>query len=296
MANFENIIYETRDAAEGQVAYITLNRPERLNALSRALLVELEVALNEAAVDDNVRCIVIKGAGRGFSAGYDMNVQTTGRGGGRPALDAVLEDGPANMYRRSIWGNPKPVIAQVHSFTLAGGGQLACHCDITIAADNALFGYPPVRYASMIMPMVWPELVGMKKAKLMAFTGSMITADDALRHGLVSDVVPTDELDERVWQLANTIAKLPPASTKLNKKAINFYYDRQGLFEAMEYASHLTSVTYASSPEELPHGLQDVNRVTAEQGMRAGFQYMNDRFIEEDKIAQEQMARPNRAP
>ncbi len=296
MTNFENIIYETRDAAEGQVAYITLNRPERLNALSRALLVELEVALNEAAVDDNVRCIVIKGAGRGFSAGYDMNVQTTGRGGGRPALDAVLEDGPANMYRRSIWGNPKPGIAQVHSFTLAGGGQLACHCDITIAADNALFGYPPVRYASMMMPMVWPELVGMKKAKLMAFTGSMITADDALRHGLVSDVVPADDLDEHVWQLANTIAKLPPASTKLNKKAINFYYDRQGLFEAMEYASHLTSVTYASSPEDLPHGLQDVNRVTAEQGMRAGFQYMNDRFIEEDKVAQEQMARPNRAP
>ena len=296
MANFENIIYETRDAAEGQVAYITLNRPERLNALSRPLLAELEVALNDAAADDNVRCIVIKGAGRGFSAGYDMNVQTTGRGGGRPALDAVLEDGAANMYRRSIWGNPKPVIAQVHSFTLAGGGQLACHCDITIAADNALFGYPPVRYASMMMPMVWPELVGMKKAKLMAFTGSMITADDALRHGLVSDVVPTDDLDEHVWQLANTIAKLPPASTKLNKKAINFYYDRQGLFEAMEYASNLTAVTYSSSPEELPHGLQDVNRVTAEQGMRAGFQYMNDRFIEEDKVAQEQMARPNRAP
>ena len=296
MTNFENIIYETRDAAEGQVAYITLNRPERLNALSRPLLAELEVALNDAAADDNVRCIVIKGAGRGFSAGYDMNVQTTGRGGGRPALDAVLEDGAANMYRRSIWGNPKPVIAQVHSFTLAGGGQLACHCDITIAADNALFGYPPVRYASMMMPMVWPELVGMKKAKLMAFTGSMITADDALRHGLVSDVVPADDLDEHVWQLANTIAKLPPASTKLNKKAINFYYDRQGLFEAMEYASNLTAVTYSSSPEELPHGLQDVNRVTAEQGMRAGFQYMNDRFIEEDKVAQEQMARPNRAP
>ena len=222
MANFENIIYETRDAAEGQVAYITLNRPERLNALSRPLLAELEVALNDAAADDNVRCIVIKGAGRGFSAGYDMNVQTTGRGGGRPALDAVLEDGAANMYRRSIWGNPKPVIAQVHSFTLAGGGQLACHCDITIAADNALFGYPPVRYASMMMPMVWPELVGMKKAKLMAFTGSMITADDALRHGLVSDVVPTDDLDEHVWQLANTIAKLPPASTKAEQEGDQF--------------------------------------------------------------------------
>ncbi len=296
MADYENIIYETRDASEGAVAYITLNRPERLNALSRALLAELEQALNAARDDENVRCIVIKGAGRGFSAGYDMNVQTTGRGGGRPAISAVLEDGPANMYRSAIWDNPKPVIAQVHSFTLAGGGQLACHCDITIAADNALFGYPPVRYASMMMPMVWPELVGMKKAKLMAFTGSMITADDALRHGLVSDVVPTDELDDRVWQLANTIAKLPPASTHLNKKAINFYYDRQGLFEAMEFASNLTAVTYSASPEELPHGLQDVNRVTAEHGMRAGFQYMNDRFIEEDKVAQEQMARPSRAP
>ena len=296
MADYENIIYETRDAAGGKVAYITLNRPERLNALSRALLVELEQALIEGRNDDDVRCIVIKGAGRGFSAGYDMNVQTTGRGGSRPAVEAVLDDGPANMYRREIWDNPKPIIAQVHSFTLAGGGQLACHCDITIAADNALFGYPPVRYASMLMPMVWPELVGMKKAKLMAFTGSMITADDALRHGLVSDVVPTDELDERVWQLANTISKLPPASTALNKRAINYYYDRQGLFQAMEYASTLTSVTYSATSDELPHGLQDVNRVTAEQGMRAGFQYMNDQFIEEDKIAQEQMARPNRAP
>ena len=296
MADYENIIYETRDAAGGKVAYITLNRPERLNALSRALLVELEQALIEGRNDDDVRCIVIKGAGRGFSAGYDMNVQTTGRGGSRPAVEAVLDNGPANMYRREIWDNPKPIIAQVHSFTLAGGGQLACHCDITIAADNALFGYPPVRYASMLMPMVWPELVGMKKAKLMAFTGSMITADDALRHGLVSDVVPTDELDERVWQLANTISKLPPASTALNKRAINYYYDRQGLFQAMEYASNLTSVSYSATAEELPHGLQDVNRVTAEQGMRAGFQYMNDQFIEEDKIAQEQMARPNRAP
>ena len=132
-------------------------------------------------------------------------------------MDAVLEDGPANMYRRSIWGNPKPVIAQVHSFTLAGGGQLACHCDITIAADNALFGYPPVRYASMMMPMVWPELVGMKKAKLMAFTGSMITADDALR------LVPPRLLSlEQSIEFINDdeLVEVTPADIRLRKRVL----------------------------------------------------------------------------
>jgi enoyl-CoA hydratase len=201
------------------------------------------------------------------------------------------------MYKRAIWDNPKPVIAQVHSFTLAGGGHLACHCDITIASDDALFGYPPVRYASIMMPLVWPELVGMKKAKQMAFTGSMITAQEALRVGLVSEVVPRDDLDDHVKTLARTIAKLPPESTHLNKMAINNYYESQGLFQAIKYAGHLTNISYAASPEELPHGLQDVNRVTAESGMRAGFQYMNERFVDEDNaVAAAQMARPNREP
>ena len=171
MAAYENILYEVRE----NVAWITLNRPERLNALSRVLLSELGEALDGAAEDSEVRCIVIKGAGRAFSAGYDMNVQTEGA---LPsdALTMILGDHPTDMYRKSIWNNPKPVIAQVHSFTLAGGGQLACHCDITIAADDALFGYPPVRYASVMSYMIWPELVGMKKAKQLGFTGNMMDA------------------------------------------------------------------------------------------------------------------------
>ena len=297
MADYENIIYETKAATGGDVAYITLNRPERLNALSRPLLAELEQALNEARDDENVRCIVIKGAGRAFSAGYDMNVQTTGRSGMLPAIESALSNGPSEMYKRAIWDNPKPVIAQVHSFTLAGGGHMACYCDITMAAENALFGYPPVRYASVMMGLVWPELVGMKKAKQMAFTGTMIDAAEALRVGLVSEVVPTEELDERVWKLADTISKLPPASTQLNKMAINNYYDAKGLHQAMTFAGHLTNISYSSPPEVLPHGMQDVNRVTAEQGMRAGFQFMNEQYVEEDAaVAGEQMARPNRQP
>jgi|TARA_B110000116_G_C16705766_1_gene522059 enoyl-CoA hydratase len=296
MAEYENIIYETKDAAGGKVAYVILNRPERLNALSRPLLAEFELAMNEAAKDDEVRCIIIKGNGRGFSAGYDMNVQTTGRSGERPAIESTLADGPAQMYRRAIWNNPKPVIAQVHSFTLAGGGQLACHCDITVAADNALFGYPPVRYGSVMMPMVWPELVGMKKAKEMAFTGTMIDAEEALKLNLVSQVVPTEELEERVWKLANTISKLPPASTQINKMAINHYYEQQGLFESMTFASHLTNISYSASPEVLPRGIQDVNRITEEQGMRAGFQFMNEQYLDEDELARTQMARPDRQP
>lgn len=296
MADYENIIYELREAAGGNVAYITLNRPERLNALSRGLLADLGGALEEADKDETVRCIVIKGAGRAFSAGYDMNVQSEGNLP-RDALTMITGDHPTTMYRRWIWNNRKPVIAQCHSFSLAGGGQLACHCDITIAADDALFGYPPARYASVATYMIWPELVGMKKMKQLAFTGNMMDAQEALRVGLVSEVVARDELDDHVWTLANTISKLPPASTELNKRAINYYYESQGMFQAYEYAENLMYVSYASSPEDLPKGLQDVDRVTAEQGMRAGFQYMNDAFTDEDQaIAAEQMARPSRAP
>ena len=293
MADFENIIYEV----EENTGWITLNRPERLNALSRPLLAEVEEALNAAREDDNVRAIVIKGAGRAFSAGYDMNVQTQGERRRDALFSALSSSAPQDMYKRAIWDNPKPVIAQVHSFTLAGGGHLACHCDITIASDDALFGYPPVRYASVMMPLVWPELVGMKKAKQMAFTGSMITAQEALRVGLVSEVVPRDDLDDHVKTLAKTIAKLPPESTHLNKMAINNYYESQGLFQAIKFAGHLTNISYAASPGELPYGLQDVNRVTAESGMRAGFQYMNERFVDEDNaVAAVQMARPSREP
>lgn len=296
MTDYENIIYELREAAGGNVAYITLNRPERLNALSRALLADLGSALEEADKDETVRCIVIRGAGRAFSAGYDMNVQSEGNLP-RDALTMITSDHPTTMYRRWIWGNRKPVIAQCHSFSLAGGGQLACHCDITIASDDALFGYPPARYASVATYMIWPELVGMKKMKQLAFTGNMMDAQEALRVGLVSEVVSRDELDDHVWTLANTISKLPPASTELNKRAINYYYESQGMFQAYEYAENLMYVSYAASPEDLPKGLQDVDRVTAEQGMRAGFQYMNDAFTDEDQaIAAEQMARPSRAP
>jgi enoyl-CoA hydratase len=292
MADFENIIYEVED----NTGWITLNRPERLNALSRPLLEELEQALNAAKEDDEVRSIVIKGAGRAFSAGYDMNVQTQGEVKW-DALSSTLRDGPGDMYKRAIWDNPKPVIAQVHSFSLAGGGHMASNCDITIAADDSLFGYPPVRYGSVMMGLLWPELVGMKKAKQLAFTGTMMTAQEALRVGFVSEVVPRAELDDYVRALAKTIAKLPPESTALNKMAINNYYESQGLFQAIRYADDLTHISYAAAPDELKYGFQDVNRVTEVSGMRAGFQYMNDRFVEEDNaVAGAQMARPNREP
>ena len=243
MADYENIIYELREAAGGNVAYITLNRPERLNALSRALLADLGNALEEADKDETVRCIVIKGAGRAFSAGYDMNVQSEGNLP-RDAVSMITGQHPTTMYRQWIWNNRKPVIAQCHSFSLAGGGQLACHCDITIASDDALFGYPPARYASVATYMIWPELVGMKKAKQLAFTGNMMNAQEALRVGLVSEVVTRDELDDYVWTLANTISKLPPAATELNKRAINYYYESQGMFQAYEYAENLMYVSY----------------------------------------------------
>lgn len=231
------LLWERFDA----VLRITVNRPQVRNAQSRALLVELDRALLQAADDDDIRVIIIAGAGKDFSAGHDLgspeeladrrdNPRATGIAA---EYDQLHEFNVENCLR---WRNlPKPTIAQVQGNCIMGGLMLASCCDLIVAADNAVFadrtvawGGAHVQYFSM------PWDLGARKTKEYLFTASSISAVEAERLGLVNRVVPLAELETETLELAQTIARNDPFALRLAKLSVNEVFDRQGQSEAIE--------------------------------------------------------------
>ncbi len=229
MPDFENIIY----AVQNGCARITLNRPEKLNALSLELQAELAEALWEADNDRSVHCAIIKGAGRAFSAGYDL----TGSGGNVPVSRVQDPDGAyrggrsidddawqlerAQRFRMAMFDMHKPVIAQVHGYCLAGGTDIALLCDMIIAADNATFGFPPARDLGALPNNMWLYNVGPQWAKRLTLTGDTVTGAEAQQIGLILKAVPEDLLEQEVEGLAGRMAHIDPDLLSANKRIIN---------------------------------------------------------------------------
>jgi len=227
--DFENIIY----AVQNGCARITLNRPEKLNALSLELQAELAEALWEADNDRSVHCAIIKGAGRAFSAGYDL----TGSGGNVPVSRVQDPDGAyrggrsidddawqlerAQRFRMAMFDMHKPVIAQVHGYCLAGGTDIALLCDMIIAADNATFGFPPARDLGALPNNMWLYNVGPQWAKRLTLTGDTVTGAEAQQIGLILKAVPEDLLEQEVEGLAGRMAHIDPDLLSANKRIIN---------------------------------------------------------------------------
>ncbi|MFC1995174.1 enoyl-CoA hydratase/isomerase family protein [Chloroflexota bacterium] len=289
---YKTIIVEKK----GPIGYLTLNRPDKLNCMSRTLLEEFNEACMDFAKDTNIKVFIIKGAGRNFCAGYDMSGKEPAQG--PTSIEWYMWDlHPDDIFIRALWENPKIIIGQVHSFCLAGGGNMISHMDIVYCTEDALFGYPPARYASPGAHQLWPILVGLRKAMYHLTTGNMLTAQEAHRVGFVNEIFPTyEQMEAEVEKTAKTISKLSMAALLVNKRAVHEWYECMGIRTALRYSQRLRDITYGSPPEVLPHGFQDINRVTTEQGMRVGFEYMNKDFLEEDAIARQQMARPDRKP
>ncbi|MGH7836610.1 MAG: enoyl-CoA hydratase/isomerase family protein, partial [Candidatus Binataceae bacterium] len=171
MANYETIIFET---VEDKIRRLTLNRPEKLNAMSQKLLGELDQVLSDFENDASASVLIIRGAGRAFCAGYDLQF-TQGSGSGftvhndRTALQKAVD-----RWQR-LWALPKPVIAQVHGYCLAGATELAGHCDLVFASDDAQFGHPAGRSLGILPTLsMWPILMGPRKAKEYFFTGDLM--------------------------------------------------------------------------------------------------------------------------
>jgi enoyl-CoA hydratase/carnithine racemase len=267
LAREEPMAYETllTDLAQG-ILTITLNRPQVLNAINHQLRQELGQAIDLARDDDNVKVVVIRGAGRAFSSGDDLKEAFT-----KPVSAYTVAKSRAGVQSEvelnfKIWDLPKTVIAQVHGHCLGAGCDLAFACDITIAGEDALFGEPEVRHISAPPTLLMPWSVGLKKTKYLLLTGQTIGAEVAERWGLVSIVVPSAELDETVRKVATDVARIPADTIALNKTAINRTYEIMGLREAVQYnVETSTLIQLTKSKEEL----ESRQRIIREVGLKA---------------------------
>jgi enoyl-CoA hydratase len=260
----------------GPVRRLTMNRPKALNALDAALMDALEEAMDRAARDDGVRVLILRGAGRAFCAGYDLNEDASSGVMDSAAWHRALEHDTGRMI--AILDHPKPVIAQVHSYCLAGGTDLMLACDLCVAADDAYFGYVDIRFGSGVVSMFLPWVVGLRTAKELLFTGEdRITAQEALRIGLVNRVVPRDELDDAALALANEVAKNEPFVVQTTKRALNRVWEVAGFRAAMAANVELDAIIETAN---LPQR-DEFRRITQEQGLKAAIAWRDARYREQ---------------
>jgi len=243
------------------VRRITLNRPDKRNALNYRLRGELIQALQRADRDEEVHVSIVRGAGSCFSAGYDL-------GGGNEGQDmpwfTAAGDGqwPRHVTEgwMGIWDLAKPVIAQVHGYCLAGGSELATGCDLVYVAEDAKMGYPAVRFGVPDMQFhAW--FLGMRAAMEMMVTGDSISGTEAVRLGWANRAFPEDELDENVVRIAQRIALVPPDIAQLNKRTVHKAMEIMGLRTAIRSGTEICALGIEQESfkkfvdEELPKGL-----------------------------------------
>jgi enoyl-CoA hydratase len=257
----------------GPIRRLTMNRPGALNALNGDLTRALSEAILAAGNDEGVSVVILRGAGRAFCAGYDLNEDASGG-----VLDArhwhrELMESTDRMLE--ILDCPKPVIASVQSYCLAGGTDLMLACDLAVAADDAYFGYVDVRFGSGVVSMFLPWVVGVRAAKELLFTGAdRVPADEALRIGLVNRVVPRDRLDDATTELAEEIAKNEPFVVQTTKRAANRAWDVAGFRAAMAANTELdVMIETANLPTR-----DEFRRITQEQGLKAAIAWRDARF------------------
>lgn len=248
---FQTLSYETA----GRIARITLNRPERLNAIDEKMPGEIRAAVERANADDGIHVIVLAGAGRGFCSGYDLKAFAETKGE-NPGVQSMPWD-PMVDYRFmkqctddffSLWRSYKPVICKVHGYAVAGGSDIALCADIVIMAEDAKIGYPPARVWGCPTTAMWVFRIGAEKAKRMLLTGDLVDGRTAKEMGLVYDAVPAAELDAAVDALAQRMAGVPKNQLMMQKLMINQAYENMGLASTQMIATLFDGIT-RHSPE-----------------------------------------------
>lgn len=280
MKDFRTILYEV----ERGRARITLNRPEKLNALSNELQMELNEALWEADNDTAVHAVILKGAGRAFSAGYDL----TPMSGRRPAPEgetytAVYRGGTtfdddawrlerAQRLRMALFDMHKPVVAQVHGHCLAGGTDVALLCDIIIAAEDASFGFPPARAMGALPNNMWIYNIGPQWAKRLFLTGDTITGAEAAKLGLVLKAVPASLLEAEVEGLVDRMAMIDIELLSANKRIVNLALELMGARTMQRIAAENDARAH------LAPSVREFGRIAAEQGLKAALHWRDAKF------------------
>jgi enoyl-CoA hydratase len=216
----------------GAVATLTLHRPDRMNAITDELAADFEAALDRAEADDGVRVIRLRGAGRAFCAGYDIEwgAQAMQAEGATwdPMADYRMMSRFVGAYMR-LWRSPKPVVAQVHGFCVGGGTDFALCSDQIVCADDSRIGYPPARVWGSPTTAMWVYRVGLERAKRLLLTGDALDGKTAVAWGLASESHPEAELDAKALELAERMARLPANQLQMMKLLVNQTYEQMGL-------------------------------------------------------------------
>jgi enoyl-CoA hydratase len=264
---YKTLLYEVDD----RVAVITLNRADKMNALSRELCGEMQAAFARADSDEDVRVLVVKGAGgRAFSAGYDLGeegVDLSGMDAWRKAIQDALE------FTYAPWRFSKPAIAMISGYCLAGGLEFAQMHDIRYASEDSKFGVVETRFSSGVATLAMPWIIGPLSRELV-FTGDMIDAETALRMGLINRVFPKDDLEAEVMKIAKRISRSSLAVLQWGKRAINQTFETQGFSAALRYAAEacvLLDIT------ETPEGLQ-FETLRKNEGVQAALKWRKELY------------------
>jgi enoyl-CoA hydratase/carnithine racemase len=268
-ARFTTITVETL----GRVARLTLNRPERANALNQAMLGEIGAALDEIERDTDIRAVIVTGAGAAFSSGFDLKEQMERRPQGVAAWQPILRKDFDTVMR--FWHFPRPTIAAVRGPCLAGACELALACDMTIATADAFFGEPELKFGAGIVAMILPWLVGPKIAKEIILLGEdRIPAARARELGIVNRVVATDELERTALTVANHLSAIDPNLVKETKRAINRAYEARNMLDALEEALAIDlAIEGAGSPDKVKF-----MEIARRDGLKAALAWRDARF------------------
>lgn len=265
-------------------ARITLNRPEKLNALSMELQTELNHALWEADNDTNVHAVILRGAGRAFSAGYDLTPLANRRAdagddsytavyrGGRTFDDDAWNLERAQRLRMAIFDMHKPVIAQVHGYCLAGGTDVALLCDLIIVADDATIGFPPARAMGALPNNMWIYNCGPQWTKRLMFTGDTITGAEAAKIGLVLKSVPADMLEREVESLVDRMVMIDTDLLSANKRIVNLQLELMGARTIQRMAAENDARAH------LAPSVREFGRIAGEQGLKAALHWRDGKF------------------
>ena len=268
--SFEVIEYRTA----GPLALLSLNRPDKLNAINQKMVAELNAALDLAEADDAVRAIVLEGRGRAFSAGFDLD--SPDDAAAEIDIDALREELTTdfNIIMR-FWESPKTTVAAVHGYCLGSAMEMAVACDITVAAADCRFGAPEVRFGSGIVALLLPWFIGPKRAKELLLSGDdKVTAEQARDYGLVNRVVSADCLQSEARNIALQIAGNDQLAVSMTKRAINRSYDIAGMREALLQALEMDIVVEATETDES----REFNRILRENGTKAAIAWRDARL------------------
>jgi enoyl-CoA hydratase len=242
---------------DGRLGRLTLNRPEKLNAIDEEMPRALAAAVAEANRDPAVHVIVLAGAGRAFCAGYDFERYAEARGPQRwsqampwdPMRDYAGMSENTQCFM-SLWRSLKPVVCKVHGYAVAGGSDIALCADLVVMAEDARIGYPPARVWGCPTTAMWVYRVGAERAKRLLLTGDLIDGREAARIGLVTEAAPAAELDARVERLAARMASVPANQLMLQKLMVNQAYENMGLA-----ATQLVATLFDGITRHTPEGL-----------------------------------------